>query len=104
MTADPNPSPIQARSVVAGQKLVNLAIQGVGAHGAFTWGALDRLLEDERLAFDGITATSAGAVNAVVLAYGLAVGGREGAKKALERYWRGVDEKKSARMFQPSPF
>jgi NTE family protein len=104
MTADANPSPIQARSVVAGQKLVNLAIQGVGAHGAFTWGVLDRLLEDERLAFDGITATSAGAVNAVVLAYGLAVGGREGAKKALERYWRRLSETTSASIFQPSPF
>ena len=59
MTAHANPSPIQAPSVVAGQKLVNLAIQGVGAHGAFTWGVLDRLLEEERLAFDGISATSA---------------------------------------------
>jgi NTE family protein len=104
MTADANPSPIQARSVVAGQKLVNLAIQGVGAHGAFTWGALDRLLEDERLAFDGITATSAGAVNAVVLAYGLAVGGREGAKKALDRYWRRLSETTAGSIFQPSPY
>jgi NTE family protein len=104
MTADANPSPIQARSVVAGQKLVNLAIQGVGAHGAFTWGVLDRLLEEERLRFDGITATSAGAVNAVVLVYGLAVGGREGAKKALDRYWRRLSATASASIFQPSFF
>src|ERR1700691_4583595 len=92
MTAHANPSPIQARSVVAGQKLVNLAIQGVGAHGAFTWGVLDRLLEEERLAFDGITATSAGAVNAVVLADGLAAGGREGAKNLLKAFWKKMSD------------
>jgi NTE family protein len=101
MTAHANPSVNQARSVVAGQKLVNLAIQGVGAHGAFTWGVLDRLLEEERLALDGITATSAGAVNAAVLVYGLAVGGREGAKKALDRYWRRLSETTAASIFQP---
>ena len=61
-------------SQVAHQKTVNLALQGVGSHGAFTWGVLDRLLEDERLSFDGISATSAGAVNAVVL--GVWLGGR----------------------------
>ena len=49
-------------------KVVNLALQGGGSHGAFTWGVLDRLLEEERLSFEGISATSAGAVNAVVLA------------------------------------
>src|ERR1700733_7004710 len=102
MTAHANPSVNQARSVVAGQKLVNLAIQGVGAHGAFTWGVLDRLLEEERLALDGISATSAGAVNAVVLAYGLAVGGREGAKGSLDRYWRRLSEMASISIFQPS--
>ena len=59
-------------------KVVNLALQGGGSHGAFTWGVLDRLLEEERLSFEGISATSAGAVNAVVLADGLAAGGREG--------------------------
>ena len=56
-------------------KVVNLALQGGGSHGAFTWGVLDRLLEEERLSFEGISATSAGAVNAVVLADGLAAGG-----------------------------
>ena len=104
MTAHANPSPIQAPSVVAGQKLVNLAIQGVGAHGAFTWGVLDRLLEEERLAFDGISATSAGAVNTAVLAYGLTVGGREGAKKTLDRYWRRLSAMTSTSIFQPSFF
>jgi NTE family protein len=61
-------------------KAINLALQGGGNHGAFMWGVLDRLLEDERLSFDGITATSMGAVNAVLLADGLAAGGREEAK------------------------
>ncbi len=52
------------------RKVVNLALQGGGSHGAFTWGVLDRLLEENRLEFDGISGTSAGAVNAVVLAAG----------------------------------
>ncbi|MGH6884374.1 MAG: patatin-like phospholipase family protein, partial [Hypericibacter sp.] len=59
------------RQIMQAGKLVNLALQGGGAHGAFTWGVIDRLLEDERIGFDGISATSAGAMNAVVLAYGL---------------------------------
>ena len=87
---------------IAHQKTVNLALQGVGSHGAFTWGVLDRLLEDERLSFDGISATSAGAVNAVVLAYGLAAGGREQAKSALQNYWRRLSEMTSTGIFQPS--
>jgi NTE family protein len=89
---------------VAHQKTVNLALQGVGSHGAFTWGVLDRLLEDERLSFDGISATSAGAVNAVVLAYGLAAGGREQAKSALQNYWRRLSEMTSTGIFQPTVF
>ena len=64
-------------------KTINLALQGGGAHGAFAWGVLDRVLEDERIAFEGLSATSAGAMNAVTLAYGMTLGGREGAKKAL---------------------
>ena len=68
------------------EKVVNLALQGGGSHGAFTWGVLDRLLEEERLSFEGITASSAGSVNAAVLAHGLAVGGRDGARNALQRF------------------
>src|SRR5262245_9482705 len=67
-----------ATESAAGRKIVNLALQGGGSHGAFTWGVLDRLLEESRLEFEGVTGTSAGAVNAVVLADGLAAGGREG--------------------------
>lgn len=77
----------------AGPIPVDLALQGGGAHGAFTWGVLDRLLEDERLLLDGISGTSAGAMNAVVLADGFARGGgRGGARHALERFWRAVSE------------
>ena len=86
------------------QKVVNLALQGGGSHGAFTWGVLDRFLEEERLKFEGVTATSAGAVNAVVLADGLAAGGREGAKNALRVYWEKVAALSSRGVFQPSVF
>lgn len=66
---------------------IDLALQGGGAHGAFTWGVLDRVLEDERIEIAGISGTSAGAMNAVVLADGLAAGGRRGARESLRRFW-----------------
>lgn len=71
-----------------GIKQVNLALQGGGAHGAFTWGVLDHLLEDGRIAIAGISGASAGAVNAVMLADGLARGGAEEARKRLAEFWR----------------
>ena len=84
-------------------KTINLALQGGGAHGAFTWGVLDRLLEEKDLAFEGISATSAGAMNAAVFAYGLAVDGRDGARKALTGYWKRVSEAARLGPLQPSP-
>ena len=69
------------------QKRINLALQGGGAHGAFTWGVLDQLLEDGRLAVEGISGTSAGAVNAVMLADGLRTDADE-ARKRLADFWR----------------
>jgi NTE family protein len=69
---------------------LDLALQGGGSHGAFTWGVLDRLLEDERLEIAGISGASAGAMNAVALAAGLMEGGREGARTALRRFWNRV--------------
>src|SRR5690606_25242350 len=72
---------------------ISLALQGGGAHGAFTWGVLDALLEDERIDFAGISGTSAGAINAVVLAHGLLQDGREGAREALNAFWEGVASK-----------
>jgi len=71
-------------------KMVNLALQGGGAHGAFTWGVLDRLLEDGRLVFDGLSGTSAGAMNAVSLAEGMRKGGVKGAREQLAKFWRGA--------------
>ncbi len=72
------------------RKRVNLALQGGGAHGAFTWGVLDAFLADGRLEVAAISGASAGAMNAVVFADGLREGGAEGARKQLERFWRGV--------------
>jgi NTE family protein len=72
----------------AGRKKINLALQGGGAHGAFTWGVLDHLLADERIAIEGISGTSSGAVNAIMLADGLARGGPEEARKRLAEFWR----------------
>jgi NTE family protein len=74
---------------------LDLALQGGGSHGAFTWGVLDRLLEDEGLAFDGISGTSAGALNAAVLATGLAEGWRPGARAALAAFWNDVAAQQS---------
>lgn len=72
------------------EKTVCLALQGGGAHGAFTWGVLDYLLEDGRLAIEAITGASAGAMNAVVLVEGWLEGGRDGAREQLHKFWRRV--------------
>ncbi|MCS6855444.1 MAG: patatin-like phospholipase family protein [Elioraea sp.] len=74
------------------RKLIDLGLQGGGAHGAFTWGVLDRLLADETIEIDGVSGTSAGAMNAVVLADGLARGGRDGARERLALFWKRVSE------------
>ena len=69
---------------------VDLGLQGGGAHGAFTWGVIDRLLDEPWIGLTGVSGTSAGAMNAAVLVDGFTEGGRSGAQKALERYWRAV--------------
>jgi NTE family protein len=79
-------------------KAVNLALQGGGSHGAFTWGVLDRMFEDGRIWIDAISGTSAGALNAVVAAQGMYDGGGAGARAELERFWRAV-----SRLGQSSP-
>ena len=81
------------------RKPVNLALQGGGVHGAFAWGVLDRLLEDGRLAPDAISATSAGAMNAVVMAIGISEGGFDGARARLAHFWSEVA--RSARTWYP---
>ncbi|MCL2875536.1 MAG: patatin-like phospholipase family protein [Betaproteobacteria bacterium] len=82
---------------------VDLALQGGGSHGAFTWGVLDRLLEEEWLSFEGISGTSAGAMNAAVLAHGYTEGGAAGARAALERFWFKVADAGLFSPFQRTP-
>src|SRR5690349_4081681 len=83
--------------------LIDLALQGGGSHGAFTWGVLERLLEEPRFRIAGISGTSAGAMNAAVLADGWVEGGAEGARTALERFWRCVSQAAAFSPLQRSP-
>jgi NTE family protein len=82
---------------------ISLALQGGGAHGAFTWGVLDALLEQGELSFDGISGTSAGAMNAVVLAHGLLAGGRDGAREALQAFWHAVSGNSPFDLYRAAP-
>jgi len=84
------PPPPRPRPAHLPRRPLDLALQGGGAHGAYTWGVLDRLLEDERIEISGISGTSAGAMNAVALADGLMRGGRSGAREALQRFWHRI--------------
>lgn len=72
------------------KKYINLALQGGGSHGAFTWGVLDRLLEEENLKFEGLSGTSAGAINAALVATGVANEGRDTARHNLDQFWHAV--------------
>jgi NTE family protein len=92
-TADSSRAPI----------LVDFALQGGGAHGAFTWGVLDRLLEEPWLRIDGISGTSAGAMNAAVLVAGHARNGADGARAALENFWRRVSQAAALSPLQRTP-
>ncbi len=83
--------------------LVDLALQGGGSHGAITWGVLDRLLEEPWLKIEAISGTSAGAMNAAVLADGWTSGGAEGARSALDNYWQRVSQAASFSPLQRSP-
>ncbi len=82
------------------QKPIALALQGGGMHGAFTWGVLDRLLEDQRFTIEGVSATSAGAMNAAVLAHGLLQGGHGQARQALHDFWLAIAQ--SAARYSPA--
>ena len=96
----PSSAPVQPRSVQPPSwppRRLSLALQGGGSFGAFTWGVLDRLLEDGGCEFDAISGASVGAVNAALLACGLIVDGREGARKLLARFWNRVTKEASFR-------
>jgi NTE family protein len=85
-------SPKKRAGSSTARKPVNLALQGGGAHGAFAWGVMDKVIEDGRLVIDGISGTSAGSMNAVVYAYGRTTGGPDGARAALENFWKAVSD------------
>lgn len=85
-------------------KRINLALQGGGSHGAFTWGVLDKILEDGRLEFEAISGTSAGAMNAVVCADGMMRGGNDGARAALEHFWSQMSKSAQASPIKRAPF
>ena len=104
MSAHLKSAEIEASKSIGGQKTINLALQGGGSHSAFTWGVLDRLLDDGRLTFEGVSATSTGCVNSVLLADGLASGGRQAAKELLRVYWKRMSDLTSHSIVAPSLF
>ncbi|MFO1084425.1 MAG: patatin-like phospholipase family protein [Reyranellaceae bacterium] len=85
-------------------KRVNLALQGGGSHGAFTWGVLDALIEDGRLEFEAVSGTSAGAMNAAIMLQGWSQGGRPGARRALRRFWEELGTMSIASPIRRTPF
>ncbi|MBI1778217.1 MAG: patatin-like phospholipase family protein [Proteobacteria bacterium] len=91
-----------AKSSANSGKAINLALQGGGSHGAFAWGVIDRLLEHGEIDVEVIVGTSAGAMNAAVTAYGLAVGGREGARETLRAFWRKTSDAARLSPMQPT--
>jgi NTE family protein len=92
----------KSKPATSNSKRLNLALQGGGAHGAFAWGVLDRLMEDGRIDVDGIVGTSAGAMNAAVLAYGWARHGADGARAALADFWLKVSKAGKSGPLQPT--
>lgn len=96
-------TPAAAKRAAGAKLQMDLALQGGGSHGAFTWGVLDRLLEEEWLEIAAVSGTSAGAMNAVALAAGLMDGGREGARATLRRFWQRVAELSPFHQLQSSP-
>lgn len=84
------------------KKKIDLALQGGGAHGAYTWGVLDRLLEEDCLEIDGVSGTSAGAMNAICVIYGLKLGGKLKAKEKLNEFWFKISEAGKTSPLQPS--
>ncbi|WP_331375780.1 patatin-like phospholipase family protein [Sinorhizobium chiapasense] len=95
--------PATAKAMQRASLRVDLALQGGGAHGAFSWGVLDRLLEEPWLAIEGISGTSAGAMNAAVMAHGYTVNGAAGAREALGAFWHKVSEAARFSPFQRGP-
>lgn len=94
--------PYVSRRGARHEKGVNIALQGGGAHGAFTWGVLDKLFEDDRIWIEAISGTSAGALNAVVAAHGMHKDGARGARKHLRKFWKAASEAAALSPFRRS--
>lgn len=86
-----------------GKKRISLALQGGGAHGAFTWGVLDRILEEDRIEIEGLSGTSAGAMNAVACCQGLITNGNKGARKVLREFWETIGAAGDKGQLKPGP-
>ena len=98
------PAQRSGRDSGGAKRRLNVALQGGGAHGAFTWGVLDELLADDRIEIEAISGTSAGAMNAVVLAEGLVEGGTERAREQLEEFWQAVSRQANRNPLRNTPF
>ncbi|GGG46787.1 alpha/beta hydrolase [Caldovatus sediminis] len=98
------PRPATPSRAPSGKRRISLGLQGGGTHGAFTWGVLERLLEDDRLEIDGVSGTSAGAINAVMLVQGLIEDGPQGAIHALDRFWRSIGARLTASPVRSLPW
>src|SRR5215831_14263426 len=83
---------------------IDLALQGGGAHGAFTWGVVERLFDEPGLKVESISGASAGSMNAALIAHGFALDGASGVKSALEQFWRSVSEAASLSPVQRTPW
>ncbi len=99
-SAAPKPAAPKPASPQQAVKTVNLALQGGGSHGAYTWGVLDALTEDTRIEISAISGASAGTMNAVVFASGMCEGGREAAREKLEKFWLSVSSEGSLAPFE----
>jgi NTE family protein len=98
------PRPAASPRTPSGRRRIGLALQGGGTHGAFTWGVLERLLEDERLEIDGVSGTSAGAINGALLVQGLLAGGAEAAVRTLDEFWRNIGARLSGSPLRNLPW
>jgi NTE family protein len=99
LSARPEAPLLETAQPLSDKRRLSLALQGGGVFGAFTWGVLDRLLEEDDLELDAVSGASAGAINAVLLASGLAKGGPDEARASLERFWSGVGESAARNLF-----
>ncbi|MDR0580950.1 MAG: patatin-like phospholipase family protein [Holosporaceae bacterium] len=95
------PTEGKKKDIKDNKKKISIAMQGGGAHGAYTWGVLDRLLEEKDIVIEGVSGTSAGGMNAIATAQGIITGGNESARELLTKYWKINSEAGKASIFKP---